>query len=44
MAFVPKDDAVLTGASDGKVYLWRDFKATRFFEAHARLVGVFSVV
>lgn len=35
VAFVHRDDAVVTGASDGKVYIWRDFKVVSLFAAHA---------
>ena len=34
VAFVHRDDAVVTGASDGRVYIWRDFKVVHHFEAH----------
>lgn len=33
-AFVPNDDAVITGASDGKVYVWRDYTIAYCFDAH----------
>ena len=29
VAFVPRDDSVLTSADDGRVYIWRDFKIAR---------------
>ena len=34
VAFVPLDDAVCTGVSDGRVFVWRDFKIAHAFQAH----------
>lgn len=35
VAFVPLDDAVVTGVSDGRAFVWRDFRIAHVFQAHA---------
>lgn len=34
-AFVPRDNALVTGASDGKIYVWRAFAVVTCFQAHS---------